>query len=1085
MTHNPEIMGEIDPHSVEQREPDTSELKEPVEQESVDTEIPEKFKKDIKEVESHEAFIWGHLRTFKNTKKNFSDDPDFLTAYQLLTRMNEGGEEFKQAFEKYLLQNVSKGHKVYKYLCAYEALESKNKEDFLISMLDKGAIWNDPDSSSAKRILQQLHTCGGEKTVVALINYLNHIYSNDYVRKQLQTYDASFVEGELAYYKHKKKLTVDVDFEKAFDKAIEQAPDISSLVHLTESKYKEYVKNVIPPEEEPDDFLLDLEDSLFDNDYPNDFGPAFQPSGKLELSPGFAFKIQGHMPDAKDTNPKATGSAAVEKKFTEHELDASQWEWDKRIHWYGRFRGEREDVVEINNDNAITSLIAVTTKKGVSERDYLTFLEGRIKPQDLESVQKKKLGAKDLYALASLAYARALTMAECDHRYAQAGDFSKLASSFLRKKISSVPKPEQPVIEFLINKLSAFQSEKLPQVEERKTPEIPKLGSSADPFFIYHSSLQKLREVPSFSELLSERVRWYMANDLKQNIDNISIDIAPLTKTRLLGVSGPSLARLSEISKIMEQGRELYRRVETEDVPLYWEANDVAEQMSYDKNVIYGRDGKYFFTALKAHDFGVGNKDLKYIIVTRNMRDAESRGKILQYLQENGVTLDYTHIDTGYSGSLPKFCIDLLAEAEKTDLTSEEVDRRIKLLSSTRQNRDELSRKSGTDSSRDVVGKIEDRPQPIQSPYKLEIDETSGKLKPKEVPSAISEQIKAWVVEHAVFRNFVPRLEEEKRVEYLREDPLKGYEYVQQYYGSHIGTHPLEVWRNKETQEEVLLKGGPEHTLQADYISNQFMSSFAEAMVPKAEMIFTRDGVKLKMEMLKDWKQGGINLPEGFEKSRHILNGFFSDMILGQHDRTPWNMLYKSEGKFAVFIDNGASLYSRASGGYKGFNANFDINELKFLLENPQFPGKPVNEAYTNFVHVEGDQVVISNIVLMEYLIQNMHLHYLKTTLTGIIRSAGVVDGRKSVERCKARIESLKKKNEAYPEGSRERKLNDEAIATFHDIIAKGGEATYLREIINQRVENVLSFFENAIWRQKKLEREKTTVISNEETPAA
>ena len=514
-----------------------------------------------------------------------------------------------------------------------------------------------------------------------------------------------------------------------------------------------------------------------------------------------------------------------------------------------------------------------------------------------------------------------------------------------------------------------------------------------------------------------------------------------------------------------------YRSVEHSEVPLYWEAREKLEDLDSDRSVVFGRDGRYFFTALKASDFGIGEKELKYAIVTRPMTDAyreyeddkddaDARALVAKYLKQNGVTLDFSFIDTGFTGSIPEFSIKCLAESEGVELSSKEIDEKIKLLSSTREKRGELSKKRLNYFSRSsLVDTIEDRPKNIESPNYLVMDD-SGRIKPQIVPKEVKEQIYAWVVEHAVLRNFVPRFDPEKKIKYIQQNPLDGYSFIETFSGNSIGTHPMELWENK-LNEKFLIKGGPTHTVRADFVGQQFLD-LSGVKTPQTEIIDTEEGPKLKMEFLEGWKGGGINLPEAYHNNYDIQKGFFVDILLGQYDRTSWNLMFNEGSVFkaqVAFIDNGGSLTSRARGGHKGFPDYFDTEQLKKLLSNPQFEGKPVNEAYTNLVEVKDGKVLFKNKGLLANFLISFQEKITDGQIDDIIEEAGFRDGRRSIRILEERIHALEQElSYLFPDSS-DYKKTEEAIDTYRKMIESGGEATYLKAAIKKRKEDIVKLF--------------------------
>ncbi len=377
-------------------------------------------------------------------------------------------------------------------------------------------------------------------------------------------------------------------------------------------------------------------------------------------------------------------------------------------------------------------------------------------------------------------------------------------------------------------------------------------------------------------------------------------------------LESPPLERFTSIIAAYKGNLRLYKDVEDKDTPIYWEAKEKLEDLDLSRLVVFGRDGKYFFTALKASDFGFKEKELKYVVITRLMDAPKLKDNVTEYLRQNGVALDFSFVDTGYRGSIPEMAIKYLSDAGGFELSREEIDKRIKLLSSHYEKREELSKKRILEHIRSSrIDSIEERPQNIKSPENFIIDR-NGKLKPEARPFPATEQLKAWTVEHAIMRNFSPRLNPDKTINYIQKNPLEGCKFVEDYHGNYIGTHPLELWEYANGRK-LLVKGGPHHTLRADFVGQKFLSAVG-VFTPDSELINVDGELKLKMDFLEGFKEGGIELPKEYHNDEQIQAGLFVDALLGQYDRTPWNIMFDERGKVA-FIDNGAGLFSRARGG--------------------------------------------------------------------------------------------------------------------------------------------------------------------------
>ena len=158
------------------------------------------------------------------------------------------------------------------------------------------------------------------------------------------------------------------------------------------------------------------------------------------------------------------------------------------------------------------------------------------------------------------------------------------------------------------------------------------------------------------------------------------------------------------------------------------------------------------------------------------------------------------------------------------------------------------------------------------------------------MPCSAAEQLKAWTVEHAIMRNFAPRLDPDKTIRYIQKNPLEGWRFIENYRGNYIGTHPLELWEY-ENGRKILVKGGPIHTLRADFVGHKFLKA-VDVYTPETELINVDGELRLKMQFLEGFREGGIELPKKYHNYWKIQKGLLIDALLGQYDRTAWNLMF-------------------------------------------------------------------------------------------------------------------------------------------------------------------------------------------------
>ncbi|OGM99259.1 MAG: hypothetical protein A2915_02675 [Candidatus Yanofskybacteria bacterium RIFCSPLOWO2_01_FULL_41_34] len=819
--------------------------------------------------------IWKMI--FKPEQPNLEKDLE-LDDEKLQNIVLEKKELQSEIEKKLSLSNNA--NEIFSSINTYKFISHEDAVEFFDRLLDHPAIYNCLDGSSAYLILDFLREKGNPEAVETIIRYVNHILLPGYKRQahlQFDLYHAAFtllaILGKEACEKVLQSLAEqDVTFKGWFEKN-----KISLLGLKFPSQITSSYKSDIPH-----------------NDWP----------------PNYLDKT------STPSNEELSVSRPSEFQKTNDTLDFQSrlWEQGKPFNFYRRFRPVVPNSVIVDGANYLMALRGTVENMGDNNNldPSLNLLSGRIEEKLLTATVEKpeQSNQKEIFEIVSLGAGEVLCLAVLENNREEALLRLGIIKQFIdqsKSKISEIFKmfllDELALIEYYIKNDSNFSFPELPQ--------------NAESFLMYHAWHTKTREIPDFRVLLAEKVRWLMANDLTSNLSLIAFG------PNNLPIGGPSFARIIEIVGRYKKGLELYKVVDEKDMPIYWEAIDKLEDTDPSRIVVFGRDGRFFFTALKASGFGIGDKEVKYVVITRNMKDLESRDTITDYLKQNGISLDFTFVDTGFRGSIPELAIDFLSQDQGISLSSQEIDRKITLLSSSERTRTELSRKRRSrDEQMRTVGVIEDhRPQNMESPAQLEMDER-GKLRPKGTFNSSADQLGYWIVEHVSLRNFAPKLNPDKRIEYNKKDPLSGLRFVQDYRGESIGTHPMELWEDKnEDKERFLIKGGPEHTLRADFVGQRFLRQ-ADLVVPDTELVTINGQLKLKMEFLADYKLMGLHLPVEFQNSEKIQSALLVDALLGQYDRTPWNLMFNSRwGEHRVaFIDNGASLFSRARGGAQRFS---------------------------------------------------------------------------------------------------------------------------------------------------------------------
>lgn len=647
----------------------------------------------------------------------------------------KGGAKFEKFFMDKIRASLD-SESLYKqnfyfYQSFYKELGYKDAPLFLSEALNHKAVWSDEDGSNQGRILDTLIGLRDPRATNALVRHIEHILSEEYRRKELRDSDLGSVVRVL-YAIHGDKTAAllqelaenDQTFDGWFQKNKLSWISKKSLITTKQLEFEPF-----DPELEKSR-IQEIEKWLED----------FVPPEKYESS----------LEDSEPVEPLP---------------NVKEWEGGKFVNFYGRFIPQKESCVEITAENYPSLLFETTRQFSLDDsslekkrREYFSFIFGFGKKGVEASAVPEDIGVLGAYRACALAYGRALVSGVLEHRFQKAVEeleHLKKALGEYAEKVSD----EKEISFFLMlsRRLGELQAYILRKQEDNENKDLG-LPESAEAFILWHPAFSRCREVPDFLMLLKEKIGWYIATDLAYNISEA--DVVSEEKTLVIK-RGPSFRRITDIATACyDQAVATYKSVTDYDVPIYWEASEKLDELRSRRNVVFGRDGRYLFTALKAFDLGSPEKKHSYVILTTAMRypqmgvsELEHQRIIAEYLRQRGVALDFMFIDTGYAGSIPEFAIKALAESAGVTMSDKDIDQRIKLLNSSRVGRGELSKIRRSPD----IGMIEGRPKTIVSPQMLTIDEKK-RLRPKIHPNSVFSQLQAWVVEHAVMRNFVPKL---------------------------------------------------------------------------------------------------------------------------------------------------------------------------------------------------------------------------------------------------------------------------------------------------------------------------------------
>lgn len=997
-------------------------------------------------------------------------------------------------------------------LRTYDSLNAPGAKEFYASILPHPAIWNAYDRSTSHFVLSALEKFRDASVAPVIMDLIANTLSVAYIRADNAEEDAK----EIARYFVRTAGARAVEMLESYAEENTTFAGYWQGMGITLEAQKQ--KDKMSPHEivEPQDTEFDLHgEELYLVALKAQLAEAIEVGDKFptagDSDGGWSPSPHDPYDDGYDNFNDNNDDDTPRARRTKSDSERMRYQ-KKTTNFYGRFLPSAEHPVPLTEKNTIEAVYGMLTNPNYKgEEGYLNILSGVAEDGEIVDALPHEMSVEEFEQVLSTCFARAELLAFTDDRLDAAADLVHQLRSFVEltnvsdHEMEAEPRPavrrvrratplgELPGQNYQnegATSLGALLRQKLDMentnsvdaehlsnthvnrhwtrklndllvdIERRMgnerrmegKPADDKLPQSADPFFVYHEGFKKMRRVPAFTELLTEKIRHIAALRLAN----------PTNHEYHVRMQGE-----------FKKQTDLYRAVEEQDVPVYWEAQENLDEAGANRLAVFGRDGKYLFTALKADNFGTDKRTLKYVLVTRNIKESESRETIARYLSQQGVDLDFHFVDTGYRGSIPELAIESLASAGGIEIPSEEVDERIKLLSSSTMGRQALGARHARRTRQDVVHVIEGRPLPIESPSNYEITE-DGKLVPEEQTTDISTQLSAWVVEHAVMRNFAPRFDEGPRRKH-HESEMRGYAFLERFHGgSVVSTHPMELWQGPKG-EKILLKGGPEHTQRADYVGARMFEQ-AGLRVPHTELIQHDGELRMRMEYLEGWEDGPAALPERMHTSENIQKGFLIDLLLQQYDRASWNMMFKDNGygyrgtqaadRAVAFIDNGAALHSRARGGFKGFRDHITVEDIAEILEHPERPGQPVNEAYASLVEIKDGKLIIKNPAVMLNILRNFRDQIGRNTsmfIAKVIDEAGFSDGRRSVERLTQTRGELEEELRFQRPDSRDAKKTKGAIETLSQMILAGGEAIYLKKALINRAKNINDIFSDAL----------------------
>jgi len=274
------------------------------------------------------------------------------------------------------------------------------------------------------------------------------------------------------------------------------------------------------------------------------------------------------------------------------------------------------------------------------------------------------------------------------------------------------------------------------------------------------------------------------------------------------------------------------------------------------------------------------------------------------------------------------------------------------------------------------------------------------------------------------------------------------FEYKGSFSLAKVQINSMFIYQSKITGEKILIKGGSEYTLQADYIGLRFFKLFG-LPVPNASLVRIEGKLYLAIEYMEGYNEFKFSLPQNAMYDTRIMDGILLSIMLGDNDRKPGNILHK--GSELVHIDFGASLFSRATGGFVPFTKHLNKEELQRVLNIVRLNQKTMaNEAYGEAVK---DRALLKGLAKKIGGITNAQIR-------AIVKSSGIEYGENSLEMVNTWIENIKAEEKEGRWNRKPRSRFREPIKMFEKIIREyGGLGEYIEQALIDRRNDIVKMF--------------------------
>lgn len=306
---------------------------------------------------------------------------------------------------------------------------------------------------------------------------------------------------------------------------------------------------------------------------------------------------------------------------------------------------------------------------------------------------------------------------------------------------------------------------------------------SANGFSMYHAKFDRSRKIPSFKDSLQKKAATVASAFYLEALNEQKGDAA---KANTLATE--------RVRKLISEAVRLYEDVHSPRLNVHGEQyapspieamrgfnnwlSDEAEKTHKKGEFHVGRDTLMTtYAARQASEWGkVSGKEraqkIKHVDISRTIVNNTPRAILANYLKQNGITEDLMGVDTGYRGTGPQDALLAVMDPEKkAKLITESpdvqvvqvLDQQIKLMevNAQAQNRTvEYENKfDGIVDWMEQLPKYTERSQYLSRSF----DEGNDKLLVVSTERNPSEQLFAWVIQSAVWREFVAKKKQEEQ----------------------------------------------------------------------------------------------------------------------------------------------------------------------------------------------------------------------------------------------------------------------------------------------------------------------------------